>query len=297
MQVIKPIIFLDSQLISTTAVETYPTYAAGTTYALNAFVVYLNKVYQSLQASNTGHTPDTSPTFWQYISVGNRLAMFDSEVSTTTNATTSLTTVVSPAVIINSLAYLELQGTQLQVEVRDGAGGEIIYNRTIALDSTIILDWYMYFFEPYNPKTEVILNDVPPYLNSRITTTLTGASGSTVKIGSMIYGTVYTLGTTQYGVSSGIRDYSVKQTDDFGNTTFLQRAFSKRMEANVFMNNTALAFNQRLLTDLRAIPAVWIGSTENAFSPLTVFGYYRDFNIDISYPTFSLCRIEIEGLI
>jgi hypothetical protein len=297
MQVIKPIIFLDSQLISTTAVETYPTYAAGTTYAINAFVVYLNKVYQSLQASNTGNTPGTSPTFWQYISVGNKQAMFDSEVSTQTTATTSLTTVVAPAVIINSLAYLELQGTQLQVEVRDGAGGTIVYNKTIALDNTIILDWYMYFFEPYNPKTEVILSDVPPYLNARITTTLTGSSGSTVKIGSMIYGTVYKLGTTQYGVSSGIRDYSVKQTDDFGNTTFLQRAFSRRMEANVFMNNTALAFNQRLLTTLRAVPAVWIGSTEDNFSPITVFGYYRDFNIDISYPTFSLCRIEIEGLI
>jgi hypothetical protein len=297
MQVIKPIIFLDSQLISTTAVEAYPTYTAGTTYALNAFVVYLNKVYQSLQASNTGHTPDSSPTFWQYISVGNKQAMFDSEVSTQTTATTSLTTVVAPAVIINSLAYLELQGTQLEVEVRDGAGGTIVYNKTIALDNTIILDWYMYFFEPYNPKTEVILSDVPPYLNARITTTLTGSSGSTVKIGSMIYGTVYKLGTTQYGVSSGIRDYSVKQTDDFGNTTFLQRAFSRRMEANVFMNNTALAFNQRLLTTLRAVPAVWIGSTEDNFSPITVFGYYRDFNIDISYPTFSLCRIEIEGLI
>jgi hypothetical protein len=297
MQVIKPIIFLDSQLISTTAVEAYATYSAGTTYAINTFVVYLNKIYQSLQASNTGHTPDTSPTFWQYISVGNKIAMFDSEVSTQTTATTSLTTVVAPAVITNSLAYLELQGTQLQVEVRDGAGGTIVYNKTIALDSTIILDWYMYFFEPYNPKTEVILSDVPPYLNARITTTLTGASGSTVKIGSMIYGTVYQLGTTQYGVSSGIRDYSVKQTDDFGNTTFLQRAFSRRMEGNVFMNNTALAFNQRLLTSLRAVPAVWIGSTEDNFSPLTVFGYYRDFNIDISYPTFSLCRIEIEGLI
>jgi hypothetical protein len=297
MQVIKPIIFLDSQLISTTAVEAYPTYAAGTPYALNAFVVDLNKVYQSLQASNTGHTPDSSPTFWQYISVGNKQAMFDNEVSTQTTATTTLTTVVAPAVIINSLAYLELQGTQLQVEVRDGAGGTIVYNKTIALDNTIILDWYMYFFEPYNPKTEVILSDVPPYLNARITTTLTGSSGSTVKIGSMIYGTVYKLGTTQYGVSSGIRDYSVKQTDDFGNTTFLQRAFSRRMEANVFMNNTALAFNQRLLTTLRAVPAVWIGSTEDNFSPITVFGYYRDFNIDISYPTFSLCRIEIEGLI
>lgn len=297
MQVIKPIIFLDSHLISTTAVETYPTYTAGTTYALDAFVIYSNKVYQSLQASNIGNTPSTSPTFWQYISFGNKYAMFDGEVNTKTTASESLETVIVPATIINSLAYLELDGTELHVQVQDGAGGPIVYERVVSLDGTIILDWYMYFFEPYDTATEVIFNDVPPYLNARITSTLTGATGSTVQIGSMIYGNIYRLGGTQYGVSSGIRDYSVKQTDDFGNTSFLQRAYSRRMEATVFMDNTAIAFNQRLLIDLRAVPAVWIGSEEDNYSSLTVFGYYRDFNIDVSYPTFSLCRIEIEGLI
>ena len=297
MQVIKPVIFQESHLISTTAVETYPTYAAGTTYALNVFVIYNNKVYQSLQASNVGHQPDTSPTWWQYISFGNKLSMFDAEVNTLTTATTSLVTVVQPLSIINSLAYLELQGTQLRVEITDGVGGPTTYDRTVSLDGTIILDWYMYFFEPSNTMTEVIFTDVPPYVNSRITTTLTAATGNTVALGSMVYGTVYKLGGTQYGVSSGIRDYSIKQTDDFGNTAFLQRAFSRRMEASIFMDNKTIAFNQRLLTSLRAVPAVWIGSESQDYSSLTVFGYYRDFNIDISYPTSSLCRIEIEGLI
>ncbi len=41
-------------------------YAGGTTYALNDVVYYTDgKTYISLQASNTGHAPDVSPTWWQ----------------------------------------------------------------------------------------------------------------------------------------------------------------------------------------------------------------------------------------
>jgi len=49
------------------------TYSAGTTYAVNDGVACLNPTcaisasYVSLQAGNIGHTPDTSPTFWQLI--------------------------------------------------------------------------------------------------------------------------------------------------------------------------------------------------------------------------------------
>lgn len=296
MQVLKPLEFATSQLKSTSAVETYATYASGTTYAKDVFVVYGTRLYQSLQASNTGHQPDTSPTWWIDSGPSNVYAMFDNQVSTQTSATSPLTVVVEPGTFINSLAFLELQGNTLQVSITDGVGGPTVYSSgVINLDSTIILDWHMYFFEPFDFRTEVILTDIPSYLNARITMTLSGSSS--VKIGSFIYGTTYDLGGTQYGVSSGIRDYSIKQTDDFGNTTFVQRAFSRRMEGQVFMDNSKINFNQRLLASLRAVPCVWIGSEASDYSLLTVFGYYRDFNIDISYPSHSLCRIEVEGLI
>ena len=41
-----------------------PAYAAGTTYALDAYVTSAGVVYRSLQAGNVGHTPATSPTWW-----------------------------------------------------------------------------------------------------------------------------------------------------------------------------------------------------------------------------------------
>ena len=54
---------------------------------------------------------------------------------------------------------------------------------------------------------------------------------------------------------------------------------------------------RKLLEDLRATPAVWLGTDSSDYDSLNVYGYYRDFNIEITYPSYSLCRLEIEGLI
>ena len=70
----------------------------------------------------------------------------------------------------------------------------------------------------------------------------------------MVVGNVCKIGETQYGVTSGIRDYSSKYTNDFGITAFTQRAFSKRMEANVYINNGNLRFVQKLLQESWTLP-------------------------------------------
>ena len=54
---------------------------------------------------------------------------------------------------------------------------------------------------------------------------------------------------------------------------------------------------QSYLYTLRATPAVWIASDEIRFEEtLIVYGFYKDFSTEISYPTFSKCNIEIESL-
>lgn len=47
-----------------TMVVVFPTWAIGTTYALNTPVLYNGVVYQSSTAANLGNQPDTSQTFW-----------------------------------------------------------------------------------------------------------------------------------------------------------------------------------------------------------------------------------------
>lgn len=81
MNVIPPLEITDARLTSTTVVETAPAaYDAGTTYALNATVgvagaAGLITVYKSLQASNTGHAPASSPAWW--VSLGETYQAYD----------------------------------------------------------------------------------------------------------------------------------------------------------------------------------------------------------------------------
>lgn len=295
MDVIRPINITSSMLISTTATDATAAYNAGTSYSTGQVVQYQQYRYESLQNSNTGNTPDVSPTWWLLLGPTNDWAMFDTSVSTQTTATSPLTVQVEPGASFTSAAFVNIENaTLLNVKVYDSNGGTVQYDQDIDLDDTIINDWFDYFFAEFEFKTELVVNNLPPYNTGVIEASFTSTSSPSV--GAMIIGNGFYLGTTQYGLNYGIRDYSIKSTDDFGNTTFVERAFSRRMEPNVIVENIRLNAVSKNLSNLRATPTVWIASTDSRFQSTIVYGYMKDYNIEINYPTTSLIRLEIEGL-
>jgi len=295
MKVIKPITITSAMVVSTTAVETYAEYNAATTYALNdrCTMAATHTLYECIQGPSTGNAPDTSPLYWVSIGPTNQWAMFDSEISTQTTAATELTVVLDLA-YCNSLALFGLDGQSMSIQVHSLPDNTLIYDRTINLDGTIIADWYQYFFEPYVQLGELVLTDLPPYAQARATITIN--SSATAKCGLLTAGTFYALGGTEYGATASIIDYSRKDTDAFGITTFVRRAYSKRMSAKLMLQNAQLNKVHSVLADVRATPCVWISTDTDGYNPLTVFGFYRDFSIDVAYPTMSYCSLEIEGL-
>lgn len=297
MKVIKPTTVTPAMILATNVVEAYSAWSAVTTYAINAFVDYGTSYYRSLANANLNNLPDApNSTFWVRVSPDNRFAMFDGQVSTsTTRATSPMIVTIAPG-LVNSLAMIDLVGTSVTITMTDGAG-PTVYTKTTPLDGSVVFDWYTYFFEPFVQLAEVVLTDLPPYSAGRITMTL--SSGGAVSIGELLVGTVYELGEDglEQGASVGIIDYSLKETDpDTLVTTFRARAYSKRMSGQFLLNNGQLNAVQRILADIRAVPSVFIGSEAADYSPLIVYGFYRDFSIDIAYPTKSFCRIEVEGL-
>lgn len=301
MKVINPVTFTPSMLISTDATDPNPTWNSGTTYALGAIVSYNTKLYESLQASNTNHQPDltASSTWWLEIGSDNRYAMFDLQVGQRTTRTTSLTVVVAPGQIISSVALIDISALTAKLTIRDGLSGPIIYEEIKGVTGALVTDWYEYFFsDPLVQISQVVFQNIPPYLNAHITLEIVGNTGDTVSLGEMVFGTLSTIGGTQYGLSAGIIDYSVKETDEFGNTLFVERPFSKRLNAQVFLANSQVGRVQRLLYSLRAKPCVWIATDDPTLQePAIIFGFYRDFSTEISYPSHSICSLEIEGLI
>lgn len=284
---------LTPEMVTSTAVNAHDDWDIAETYAQGNRRVFGISVYESLQDANTGKQPDAEPTWWIRVGPSNQWAAFDTALNTRTTATGPLELTVTAGVPVNSAALLNLSGTQVQAELYDGATA--VFDRTYSLDGTVILDWYMYFFEPYDLLTEVVITDLPPYSSGELVITLTGSAS--VAIGAVVVGTVYEIGDVQYGVGFGIRDYSVKEEDEFGNITLVERDYAKRMEPMVMIENSRVNFVSKLLTRIRAKPTVFIGSEDTRFLPLIVLGTLRDWNIEITYPNHSLMRVEVNGFI
>lgn len=298
MKLIKPVSITDAMLISTTVAEP----AAGET-AWNAATAYsvgdlairtsTHRVYKRKVAGTTATAPESDPTNWEDFRPTLRWAMFDQEVNTQTTGTSPLTVTIAPG-IVNSLALIELVGSQVAITVTDGAGGPTVYSATIPLETSSVTDWYSYFFEPFSQRGTLVLTDLPPYASARVTISITGTG--TLRCGGFVVGTVYTIGSTQYGVTAGIRDYSKKETDSAGAVQLAVGKFSKRMRARLQVSAGAAGSIQTLLSNLRATPVVWIGDDTGANEALTIFGFYKDFELDVSYPTVNHYSLDIEGM-
>lgn len=301
MKVVKPVAIGDAQLVSSNAAETeYPAWAVGTTYSVVASggtpgdrVIYQHKIYENIQAPNLGHAPDADPLYWTPIGPTNRWAMLDGEISTQTVLASPLTVVVKPG-FVNSIGLFGLVGQTLTVTVRNGLAGPVVYTATRTLDGTIIADWYQYFFEPSVQLGAVVLTDLPPYTDAHITVSLSGTGN--VACGVLTCGSAYDLGGTQFGATSSITDYSKKTTSATGSTSFSKGKFSKRISARTELDNGQLNKVQNILEDLRATPAIFLGTDVSGFELLTAFGFYKDFSIEIAYAITSYVSIEIEGL-
>lgn len=299
MKLIKPMAITNAILTSSNAPETdYTAWSSGTAYTVGQYCILVSthKVYQCMIAHSNA-SPDINLTGltpkWLQIGATNRWAMFDASWGSQTTIATPLTIVLTPGAIINSLALLNLSATSVSVVMV--VAGVTVYSITVDMTGgSAIQDWYGYFFDPISYKTDLVLTDLLPYSASVITITINN-TGSSAKCGNCVLGSVYDLGSTQYNATAGIVDYSTKTTDIFGNTTVIQRKYSKRMTAKLQIDSTFVDNIVNTLAAYRSTPIVWIGA-DNLYTSLIVYGFYKDFDVDIAYPTVSYCSLTIEGL-
>jgi len=299
MKIIRPYAINDFTLGSCNVPENdYPVYVGATTYALGAIVIIVadnvHTIFESLQAGNTGHDPLVSPAWWLDRGKTNRWRMFDTLVNSQTehNGDIEFTLLISGR--INSISLLNIYAASVRVVATDAIDG-VVFDRTIDMRSDLgIIDWWNYFFEPPEWDSDAVITDLPMYANMTISVTLTGISGI-AKCGACIAGLTKIIGETQFGASVGIQDYSMKTRDTWGNATVLPRAYNKRANFSVNVDNSGVDRLQNILAGYRSTPILYIGTSE--FGSTVILGFYKDFSISISYFTYSVCTIEIEGLI
>lgn len=279
--------------LTTNVPETLAEYALAGTYALGEQVrsATTNHAYESLVAGNVGNAL-TDAAKWLDLGSTNRWAMFDTVNGTTTTVASPIDVTVAVTGRADGIALLGLTGESVQIIVRD-SGAAIVYDQTTSLISDSgITSWYDYFSEEIVYLTDLVATDIPLYTNPTIQVIVTSASGN-VSCGTMVVGQVRDLGTTT-GSQAGIQDYSRKETDDFGNYTLVRRAFAKRTTNKIVCDNSEVDALFSLLAQYRATPTIWIGTDD--YSHTWLFGWARDWAIELEIGTVSNLSIQIEGL-
>lgn len=303
MKLIRPTDIPENDLTATAAVLTASNVAAddaaewssGTSYSVGDQVIVLGvhqRLYEALQAS-TGSFPPDNPADWNDLGAIDRWKMFDGGTNTQTVNPDSIEVTLEPDGIINSFTLLNIEAAEAEVTVTDDLEG-VVFNETYNLvDNSAVDSWYAYFFEPILQLRQLADLSLPAYGSPTIDIRLS-STGENVKCGLAVIGQQADIGTTVFGTSVGIRDFSRKEVDEFGNFTVVQRRFFREVDYDVRIETSKVDFVQKVLSDRRAKPTVYIGTVEN---PETiVYGYFRDFDIVLSNPSLSNATIEVEGL-
>lgn len=272
---------------------------SGTTYAIGDYVMrpassWINSdgttdsnlvpmVYQRKTAGSSATAPEQDPTNWTKAFPVNRWRWFDSSGS-------SQTLWFGEIIIVNNTNQANCDMVLMDKTTTGVVTAQVRYPNTAysATKSGVstVSNW----------RRSFVFNEVPHVAGNWMEISLQGLAGqSTMGLGTLITGGAKRLGYSQYGAQVGIKDYTKKTTDSFGNTVAVPGEYAKRMNVSVRMANTDVDDVIQLLTNYRATAVAWV-AVGDVFTSMAMNGFFNSFEVVISYPTESLCNYVIEGL-
>lgn len=308
MEYVIPVLINDASLLSSNialpdATESgYTVWAIGQSISIGDIRRYETDdkhwIVRALQAHTTSAlnapTGQDDDTFWVKLREVNRWRMFDSGSTSQSENADSIEVSLAISGAVNAIYFGNLDADSISVEMLD-INDNVVYSRTFELtDSTAIYDWYTYMFAPFATMHDLYVNDIPIYYQSTINITIT-KTGSVAKCGVCAIGQRRYVGFTEYGkLKWGIRSYSVKEVNEFGDT-ILTRRKSKRIATVSAM--VASGNEDALVEDLRerdGYAIVFI--VVDKFRTTYIYGFYRDFYASAIYPSHSEFNFEVEEL-
>jgi hypothetical protein len=277
-------------LVSSSVPITETAYSGSVTYALNAMVydpaTYL--MYQSLIANNIGKAL-IDKTAWVPTNTSvNRWLMFDKVVNSQTSAPDSITVVIKPSDLVNTVGLLNVSGGSVTLSQADSG-----YSQTKSLARHDVLNWYDWYYEEPIREGDVIFDGIPPYINSNITITVQ-SPGSTAGIGLCILGKSRTIGQTAWDLTGGVLSYSTSNTDTFGNVTLVRRDNAKTLNFEVYIPAGFESEAYRLLRLYTDVEMMVIGADD--YSMTYAYGFLGQWTVPVTNSA-KTAHIEFKGLV
>jgi len=207
LRITVPVAITDAMVTATDVPEAdYAAWAGGTTYALGDRVINGHKIWESAQAGNTGHDPETSGSaWWLKVSATNRWRLFDLEQVTSTSKASGMYYELQPGSPINSVHMLGLYDVDsVQLRVYDGAtlaydGGQ---NASGLLPTES--DWWAYCYGPWTLSDQQHYADLPYIVAPKIRVDYTGGAAMSTQVLMLGNDTVFCTQSAT-GVQAGVR--------------------------------------------------------------------------------------------
>jgi len=279
----------DAKLISSNIPETdHAAWAVGTTYAANARVIVLSthSIYESIAGGNVGHDPvaDVNPvtgvgTYWLRVGATNRWKAFDKRISDSVGTS------------LNFIGYSFMPGAACDTIALFSVGSSRPATIVVYVDGNLAID------EPVGSGTFIItgliLTDV-----SVVTVDVVddAGAGGLIVIGQIAFGRSVEIGELQTGGVVGFTDYSKKERDDFGNLTIIERGYAAKVDYQVAIPTDQTNTVSRILSSVRAKPAVYHGGEASVQYGMVQLGILNDFTISQPNMTISNLAISVDGL-
>ena len=286
---IKPVaIDQDSIIASTLPNNDFPVFNLATHYAAGDKVTDGTNNFECLSA--TINTPTTGVE-WLNIGTINKLAMFDEKNGTRSVASNTLTFTCQLTGIINAFSLSNISIDTARVIVHD-ENDSIVFDEMISLSNQGVANFYDFFFSPVSKKDTAFINNLPPYLNPKITVEITG---SEIEVGTCVFGYQELIGEAEWDYRVSIDDYSSINYDVFGNYKITSRGKAKTSSFSIHLPTNLIAIVQSKLAEIQGIPCLFMADDKR--DETVVFGIFETFEIVATNNIQSLCKLKIKGLV
>jgi len=285
------------QLIGTNVPEDdAPLWNATTTYALKVRVIRDHVVWESAQNANVGHDPSTSGEVW-WLRVGptNRFAAFNLQRISATKKAGGFWYEFKPGYALNAIHVLHMREcTSLRITLTDPVDGVVFDTGVLAVGRVITSSsWWQWCFGRRVPVTQKQFYDLPTYPQAVLRIEVTG--GDNCSVGAVLAGQTTTFGVgVRTGLRLGIDDYSRKTRDQWGAVTLKEGAYSDQIRLQLTLSSSELDALHDFLVERRAKVLFWNASGK--WTSTGIYGFYKTWEILISYAMYSDVSIELEGM-
>lgn len=300
LKITVPLDMTDAMLVATDVAEAdYGAIANSHAYAVGDRVMSASQhaVYQCVSAYTSAASavaPQSDATHWLYVAPTNRWKIFDDRNLTRTAQATSFYYRIKPGTAINALYAVSLAGsTSVRVRLTDPTYGLVYDNTVDTSGNPASSDWWSFFMGDWSAAGRLAaFEQIPSYPNAELRIDFAGTSD--LACGKLVFGqqTEWGMGI-QAGAKVGIKDYSRKETSDFGDPILVQRAYAQTNDIQLPVANADIDALYDFLASVRTTPCLYVSGARTVNA---IYGIYQDFSILINYSTWSDVEISLLGL-